>query len=432
MKSIQAFIERTFVPFSNKLGQNKVLQSISAGMIMTLPVTIGASIFSILANFPVKSVNAYFEQVGLTAPMTAIVNGSTSILGVFIAFSIAYAYAQRSEANGTVAGLFSLASYLMLAPQTVGTGKQAVAAFPLSAIGSEGIIVAMILAILVSILYVKLSRVKRLVIKLPESVPSMVSDSLAPLIIGIIIFALVFLLRWGFSVTEYETLFAFANKMIAAPLMNIGGSAPAIMLVFILSNLLFLFGIHPAAIQATIMPVVISMMVSSAPAYQSGQTIPYLENLVVFSFVNNDAAGATLSLLVVGLLVGRSQRYRQFFKISIIPNIFNINEPVIYGMPVVLNVILFVPFLLASFVSGGIGWLAVKVGFITSYNPILGLGMPWTLPKPFADFLTMGWQGVAVFAINFVLMMLIYLPFFKILDRQALAAEQQGDNESED
>ncbi|WEV50643.1 PTS transporter subunit EIIC [Lactobacillus sp. ESL0731] len=422
MKNFQTWLEKTLVPFSNKLGQNKVLQSISSGMVMTLPVTIGASIFSIFASFPIKPVADWFNKIGVTPSMTAIVNGTMNILAVFIAFTIAYNYAQKCNENGVTAGLFSLASFFVLAPQII-PGKKPINAFQMSYMGSEGIIVAIILSILIGVFYVKLSHNKKLVIKMPDSVPSMVSSSIEPLLIGIIIFITVFIVRVIFDYSSFGNVFDFVNKLITTPLLHVGGSPITLILIMALSNLLFTFGIHPAAIQSVIIPLVISMMVGSAPAFQAGKTIPYLSNLVVFAFTNNDAAGATLSLVLIGLLWGKSKRYKKFFKVSALPNLFNINEPIIFGMPIVLNPIMFIPFILSSFVSSGVALLAVKIGFITSYNPSLGMGMPWTMPKIIADTMIMGWQGAVIWLINFGLMMLIYLPFFKVADKQALDEE---------
>lgn len=424
MKNFQKWLEKYLVPFSNKLGQNKVLQSISSGMVMTLPVTIGASVFSIFASFPIKPVADWFAKVGITPSMSAIVNGTMNILAVFISFTIAYNYAKSCKQNGIVAGLFGLASFFVLMPQTV-PGKKPVNAFQMTYLGSEGIIVAIILSILIGVFYVKLSKNKKLTIKLPDSVPSMVSSSIEPLIIGIIIFIAVFIVRAIFDFSPFNNVFDFINKLITTPLMHVGGSPLTLILVFALSNILFTFGIHPAAIQSVIIPLVISMMVGSTPAFQAGKTIPYLSNLVVFAFANNDAAGATLGLVLMGLILSKSKRYKEFFKVSALPNLFNINEPIIFGMPIVLNPLMFVPFVLSTFVSGGIGLLAVKIGFITNYNPSLGMGMPWTMPKIVADTMIMGWQGAVVWLINFLLMFLIYLPFFRVADKQAFEEENK-------
>ncbi|MBA1394402.1 PTS sugar transporter subunit IIC, partial [Lactobacillus sp. XV13L] len=196
--------------------------------------------------------------------------------------AIAYNYAKKSKANGVVAGLFSLSSFFVLAPQSISSGKKVVTAFQMDYMGSKGIIVAIILSILIAIFYVRLSKVKKLVIKLPDSVPSMVSTSIEPLIIGIIIFTAVFIVGAIFSYTPYGNVFDFVNKIITAPLVHVGGSPWTIILIITLSNLLFFFGIHPAAIQSVIMPIIISMMVSSAPIFQNGKQIPYLKDLVAF------------------------------------------------------------------------------------------------------------------------------------------------------
>ncbi|AWM75152.1 PTS sugar transporter subunit IIC [Lactobacillus kullabergensis] len=424
MKNFQKWLEKYLVPFSNKLGQNKVLQSISSGMVMTLPVTIGASVFSIFASFPIKPVADWFAKVGITPSMSAIVNGTMNILAVFIAFTIAYNYAKSCKENGVVAGLFSLASFFVLMPQSV-PSKKPVNAFQMTYMGSEGIIVAIILSILIGVFYVKLSKNKKLTIKLPDSVPSMVSSSIEPLIIGIIIFITVFIVRAIFDFSQFKNVFDFVNKLITTPLLHVGGSPLTLILVFALSNVLFTFGIHPAAIESVVIPLVISMMVGSTPAFQAGKTIPYLSNLVVFAFSNNDAAGSTLSLVIMGLFLSKSKRYKEFFKVSALPNLFNINEPIIFGMPIVLNPIMFIPFALSSFVSSSVALLAVKIGFITNYNPSLGMGMPWTMPKIIADTMIMGWQGAVVWLINFLLMFLVYLPFFRIADKQAFEEENK-------
>jgi len=357
--------------------------------------------------------------------MNAIVNGSMNILAIFIAFSIAYNYAKKSQANGIVAGLFSLSSFFVLAPQSITSGKKTITAFQMDYLGSKGIIVAILLSIIIAIIYVRLSKIKKLVIKLPDSVPSMVSSSIEPLIIGIILFTAVFVIRVIFSYTSFGNVFDFINQIITAPLVHVGGSPWAIILIIALSNVLFFFGIHPAAIQSVIMPIIISMMVSSAPAFQNGKPIPYLKNLVAFSFSNNDAAGATLSLILAGLIVSKSKRYREILKVSSIPALFNINEPIVFGLPIVLNPLMLIPFILSSLISGSISIIAVNLGFINTYNPMLALGVPWTMPKFISNFLIMGWQGTTIWIINFVIMLLIYLPFFKVLDLQALKDEQK-------
>ncbi len=205
--------------------------------------------------------------------------------------------------------------------------------------------------------------------------------------------------------------------------MSVGGSIPAIMLVYVLANVLFFFGIHPSPLQAILSPIILGMQMEAVKNLQNHESISYLTSLVTFDFINNDGTGSTLSLLVAILIFGRSKRYRTLAKLSAAPNIFGINEPVIFGLPIMFNPILFIPFVLSSVVSGTIGFLAVKVGFITTYNASVALGMPWTLPKILTSYFIYGWQGLVTRIIILIVIVFLYYPFFKVLDNQELREE---------
>lgn len=421
--AVQAKMEKFFVPMMNKLGNNKVLQSISNGVMMTLPLTLGASVFTILGNFPVPVVSEYLIKIGVAEHLNAISGATIGILALFISFTVAYNFTKLSGADGVRGGLFSLASFLILMPQTVGKASNPIGAFATSYLGSSGLFVAFIVALSVAKIYVVLVNNKKVVIKLPESVPPMVAQNFEPLLVGLIIFIIIFVVRLVIGYTSYGNLFDLINKIIAAPLMSVGGSIPAIMLVYVLANVLFFFGIHPSPLQAILSPIILGMQMEAVKNLQNHESISYLTNLVTFDFINNDGTGSTLSLLVAILIFGRSKRYRTLAKLSAAPNIFGINEPVIFGLPIMFNPILFIPFVLSSVVSGTIGFLAVKVGFITTYNASVALGMPWTLPKILTSYFIYGWQGLVTRIIILIVIVFLYYSFFKVLDNQELREE---------
>jgi PTS system cellobiose-specific IIC component len=128
--------------------------------------------------------------------------------------------------------------------------------------------------------------------------------------------------------------------------------------------------------------------------------------------------------MAVILIFCKSKRYRSFSKVAIVPNFFNINEPVIFGLPIMLNPVLLLPFLISTVVTASIGYLGSITGFIATYNQALALGIPWTMPKVITSFFTMGWQGVALRILCFVLVGAIYLPFIKALDKKELDKEK--------
>ncbi|MFT9190766.1 MULTISPECIES: PTS sugar transporter subunit IIC [Liquorilactobacillus] len=424
-EKLQAGLEKTLSPIAAKLGSNKVLRSLSNGMIMTLPLTLGASLFMIIANFPVPAFTTWLTNIGVAAQLNAIAGGTLNILALFVSFTVAYSYTKELGGKPEIGGMFSLASFLIVAPQTIGEGKKAITGFAGSYLGSQGIFVGIIMGLIVALLYVKLSNVKKLTLKLPESVPPMIANSFAPLMVGILIFLVDFLIRLAFEFTSWGNIFDFINKVVAAPIRSVGGSVPAFILVYMLANLFFWFGLHPAPIQAVMGTISTSMLLSMVAQSQAHETLQYLTNYVVFDFVNNDATGSTLSLLAALLIFGRSKRYRSFSKIALIPNLFGINEPVVFGLPIMFNAILVIPFVFSTLFSGFIAWIAVKIGFITTLHATVAMSMPWTMPKFVISFFVYGWQGMVLRILIFVILIFIYLPFVKIMDNKELQTEVQ-------
>ncbi|WP_429976262.1 PTS sugar transporter subunit IIC [Enterococcus sp. DIV0086] len=426
--NIKRWGSEKFVPAMSKLGQLKILQALSSGMMMTLPLTLGAAIFSLLGSFPIPVVASYFSEIGLSGQFNAVAGGTMGVLAIFTTLAISYNYAMLLNVKAITAVLFSIAAFFVLQPQIITVGEKSVGGFLSSNLGSSGIFVSMIVSILIPLSYAKLQKNKKLLLKLPDSVPPMVTQSFEPIFVGLILLLAIFVIRVGFSLTSFGDIFSFINEIIAQPLMTIGASVPSLFIVYVLANILFFFGIHPNAIMSVLTPVLLPMMMMSIDQYNSGQTVEYLQNLVVFDFMNNDGTGSTLSLMICILIFGKSKRYKSFAKLGTIPNIFNINEPVIFGFPIMLNPIMFVPFVLSTVVSGLIGFIALKIGFIAAYNPNFSAAIiPWTVPKFIAGFFTMGWQGVVLRLLIMVVIVFLYYPFFKILDNQELKAEKENE-----
>lgn len=425
-EKFQAVIDRRVLPIATKFGSNKVIQAISGGLMYTLPLTLGASIFSILGNFPIASVNTWFNQVGLTEHFNALLGGTLNIIGLLIAFSIPYSYTKlldKSSTNPLMAAFISIASFITLMPQTV--GKEKIVALSYDYLGSSGMFVAIILGLVVARVYVSLSQNKKILIRMPEGVPPMVSQSFEPLVVVIIILVGVVALRIGLSFTPMGNMFNLVQTFIGNPITQIGSSVPALILIGMIANGLFFFGIHPNAINSALVPLLMNMTLVNITAFQSGEAMPFKDIMIVNSFLNNDAVGSTLSLLIAILIFCKSKRYRAFAKISALPNLFNINEPVIFGMPIMLNPVLFIPFFLSTFITGIIGYIGSISGFISHYDPALALGMAsiWTVPKFVSSFFIMGWQGLVLRLISMAIMVGVYLPFIKTLDRQELKKE---------
>lgn len=429
--NFQQGINKYVLPIATKFGANKAIQAISSGLMYTLPLTLGASLFSILANFPIPAINTQLAEWGLSEQFNALMGGTLNVIGLLIAFSIPYSYTKllnKSSANPLMAAFLSVASYITLMPQQV--GEEQIAALSYDYLGSSGMFVAIILGLVIARLYVKLSQNKKLLIRMPEGVPPMVSQSFEPLIIGFIILAGVVCVRIGLSYTPVENIFNFVQMVIGNPITKIGSSVPALIAITVFANGLFFFGIHPNAINSALVPILMNMAIVNMEAFQNGTRLPYQDIMIVNSFLNNDAVGSTLSLLLAVLIFCKSTRYRSFAKVAIVPNFFNINEPVIFGFPIMLNPVLLIPFLLSTVVTGVIGYVGSVTGFISHYDPSLALGLAsiWTIPKVISSFLIMGWQGLVLRLFSMVVMVAIYLPFVKAVDKQELIKEMEHTN----
>ena len=427
MSAFDAFgskLEGTLGPLAQKMGSSKFAAVMSAGM-MYLPVSVGGAVFSMLANFPLPQVTTLFTSVGLTPIFQSIADVTISMAGFYMAFALAYRYAKLEKQDGVVSGLFAVATLLALMPHTVGEGDAAVAALPSAYLGSKGIFVGMICGLLIGMLYTKLMKSGKLVIKLPDSVPEMVSQSLSPIVVGVVIFGIVAAFQAIFNAICSVNMFDFVNDAIGAPLMSIGASPISFILAFVLANLLFFVGIHPVSVLSAMAPVLSVLLMTALEEVSTGAPLSNLETLAVYAFSNFGGTGSTLPLVVIMFFLAKSQRYKTFSKIALLPNIMNINEPVIFGMPVVMNPILFAPFVLTAVLCPTVALIAVKLGFVTALNPAVMLALPFTVPAPITALFVGGVPGLVVSCINAVLVGCLYYPFFRVLDRQALDQEQE-------
>ena len=419
--NFEAFLSDKLGPIATKVNSNNMLSAIAEGFMRTTPITLGVAAFAILANLPVTGWVEWLTTVGLKVHLDAALGASANVLALYISFSIASAYAVKHDLKGISAGFISMASFFIMTPQSVEGANGAIAAISSDYLGSNGLVVALLTSLLTSWLFVKLTK-KGVVFKLPDSVPPMVSESLGPVFISMIIFTLVMAVRIGFAYTSFGTIFGFIQQIITTPLLSFGLSVPAIIFFYALANLLWFFGIHPNTIYGPITPLLTTMVLANIEAMQKGLPIPYATVSIVISCLYLGSSGNTFGL-VLCMCKAKSQRYKSMMKLSIVPNIFNINEPVIFGTPLMLNPIFFIPMVFSCVIMGIVGYLLTNVLPI-SFNPLMDL-LPWTTPFFVKGFLAGGWSVTLILLVCLIINTLMYFPFFKIADRQAYEAEQK-------
>lgn len=420
MEKLEKFLQRFIGPIAQKMSENDTLQAVAEGFMRTGPVTFGVCLFVILGNLPFTGYTDWLTEIGLKAHFDAISNASLNILALYVSFTVAYSFAKRKGDQPLSCGILSLLSFLIIIPQTVAGAEGDITAFDITYLSGTGILVALIMAVIVGYLYHYLSK-KGLKFSMPVGVPPMVSESFEPIFISMIVVAFAFCIRVAFGYTPYGSFITFFDQTIGAFIIKIGLSLPTIFLIYFAANLLWFFGIHPNTVYSAFVPLQMTLLMTNIADFQAGRPMTYLTITLVSMFASFGGNGNTIGLCL-SMVTAKSERYKTMFKLAFIPNLFNINEPLIFGMPVMLNPIFFIPMVFCNVVMGLLGLLATHI-FTFTYNPAMSL-LPWTTPFFVKAFLAGGISLLIMVLLLLVVNTLMYYPFFKMADKKAYEEEQ--------
>ncbi|MBO1580200.1 PTS cellobiose transporter subunit IIC [Bacillus sp. XF8] len=428
------FLEKYVMPIAGRIAQQRHLQAIRDGIILTMPFLIIGSFFLIISALPIPGYNDFMEglfggnwQKALGYPVSATFN----IMSLIATFGIAYRLGEQYKVDALAAGALSLVSFLLATPfqvtHIIPSTKESVlvdGVIPAALMGSQGLFVAMIIALISTEIYRFIIQ-RKLIIKMPETVPPAVTRSFAALVPGFIVVTVIWILRLILENTSFGSIHNIVGQLLQAPLSVLGASLFGAVAAVIVVHVLWACGIHGAAIVGGVMsPVWLSLMDQNRIAFQAGQDVPNTITAQFFDlWIYTGGSGATLALVVAMLLFARSQQLKSLGRLSIAPGIFNINEMVTFGMPIVLNPLLLIPFILAPVVLTVVSYFAMEWGLVARPS---GAAVPWTTPILFSGYLGSGGKisGVVLQLINFVLAFLIYFPFLKMWDKQKVAEEK--------
>ncbi|MEI6285807.1 MAG: PTS cellobiose transporter subunit IIC [Bacillota bacterium] len=416
------FLERHFVPLAGRVGSQRHIKAIRDGVLATIPFIIIGSVFLMIACFPVASFGNFMTGLFGAAWNKYLfypVDVTFGLMAVVACAVIAYRLAESYKTDGISAMAISLTCFMLLIP--IKDGLLAVKWY-----GSPGLFTAMITAIVATEIFRYFSQ-KGWTIKMPDGVPPAVAKPFASMIpagAAIIVFLLI---RVLFENTSYQTVFDFITQFLGKPLAIAGNSLPGVLLTTFTSCLFWSLGVHGNSVVNPIMdPTWYGLMDANRMAFQAGLDLP---NIVTKQFIDNfiqlGGSGATLSLAVMMLFFAKSTQLKSLGKIAIWPGLFNINEPLIFGMPIILNPVMIIPFILSPLVICLLTYLAMSMGFVAKLN---GIAIPWTTPVLISGYLTTGnISGLFMQAVGIAVSAFIYFPFFKLWDKKMLAEEMGGE-----
>ena len=415
MNRATALLNKHLVPALTAVSENSYMSAIRAGMVSVVPLTIIGGLFTILAFLPVagwdKIIEPYLKI--LQVPVTA----TFGMLSVFVCFSIGYDLGKQLKQEAIVSASIATVVFLMI--QLKLGAKPEDLSFSMENLGSKGLFTAVIIA-LISVRVQKFFTDKNMVIKLPKNVPPVVYESfvsLSPLFFLVLVF---WVIRFVLGV-DIDLIVQTAFK----PLIFALNTLPGILVYALLVTLLWSVGINgDNAVDAIVAPIFLQYLAENVTATAAHQPLPYITALGFFTtFVNVGGTGATIALALI-MWNSKEPGYRKVARLSLPTQIFQINEPIFFGFPIVLNPILMMPYILNALILTTGTYLLMQWGLIN--KPFVNV--PWTTPPIIGHYLVSGgdWRAAVWGVLSIVIAMAVYYPFAKVAERQRLKAEAAG------
>lgn len=467
MEKFTAWMEKNFVPVAAKIGSQKHLVAIRDGFIGIMPVTMAGAVATLLNVFVRDLPNNYLAYAeGKSAISDAMawlitINGNVwwgtlAILAIAFAFSFGYNLAKAYDVNPLAGGLISLSAFITVLAQSAAfdftldkitpevgnqiaalgvqgltVGEKAVTLsvanwgyLPYAWTNASGLFTALIVGLLSTIIYAKLMLAK-VTIKLPEQVPPAVSKAFAAIIPGCVaIYAagiLQYLCTQFLGMGFPELLF----KYIQMPFEGLSQGLFSVLVLVFFVQVFWFFGLHGPNVLAPIIDgVYIPLLNKNNDAYvisgARGADLPYIWTRGSFdAFVWMGGSGCTIALLIAIFIFSKRDDAKAVAKLSFPMGCFNINEPVIFGLPIVLNPIYFIPWLVAPIVLTCVAYGATSAGLVAPVS----VTVPWVVPPVIYAFLATGadFMAAVVAAINLVIAVLIWIPFVIVANRMDTA-----------
>lgn len=425
MDKFYQIVEKIFMKPMIKLAEQRHLRAIRDGMVSTIPLTIIGSLFLIIAFPPVPQ--AWKESIGFFMWIQKNIGDllipfrlSMGLVGLYATYNIGSSLAKQYKLDGATGGTLSLLAFLMtIIPSTAKTmdGKALGYVLPMSKLGGAALFVGIIAAIF-AVEILRFFKSRGLIIKMPDGVPESVTKSFEALFPTLVIIVTLWIVIVLF---KFDIHGIFAS--LFTPLKSIVDTPVGAVVLVLLITMLWTAGIHGVSIIGAIArPVWLEMLTNNADAMQAGKhVLPYITPEPFFQwFVWIGGSGGTLGL-VIAMLFARSKSLKSLGKMAFLPSLFNINEPIIFGVPIMLNPFFTIPFILGPVLATIITYSVMALNLVS--RPVILA--PWTFPAPIGAYLTTGGDIRAVFLslFNIVLMGAIYYPFFRAYDKKMKSLE---------
>ncbi len=413
MNKFMEALQNKLMPIAHRISNVKFLSALGATFQLLLPIILIGSFACLGAFLDIPAWQAFVTGTGLANVFMTVQSLTLSIIALYVAFVLPYQYASKLGMKPLSAAITSFMTFLILTPHELYTN------IPTQWLGYAGLFTAMIVSACV-IRLTKLLMDKKFYLRMPEGVPPMVEESFAALVPALLCAVLAIVIAAALAATSFGSIHQIIYSFIQAPLQGIGLSYPAYLFVQILSTLFMFCGIHGNSIFGVISPITLAASAENLEALANGLPAP---NIIIDSFsllCQPGGIGGTFGLAFLMAFTGKSKRLKTLGRMSVIPAFFGINEPLLFGIPILLNPLLFIPYILNPIICTTISYLSIALGITPRLS---GVTVNWTMPQIISGFLA---QGIPTAILQIVLILvttLIWIPFFKMVDRQTVKEE---------
>lgn len=430
-KKFSNIINSNLLPPILKFVNTKPILALRNGMLVTMPFTIVGSFFLILANFPINSIATYISKSGLDVYFNQAYGASFGIMSFFAVVGIAYAYVKQEGLEPLSAGMIALVLFILTMVSHVSDTEHNTTIYNVidkTWTGGQGMITAIIIGLIVGVVYSWFIK-NNIRIKLPDSVPENVANSFTALIPAAVLICGGTLVYIFFDKLFDSTLVEWIYSVIQTRLQGATDSIWGALFMGFMIPFFWFFGVHGSTIVGGIMgPLLQSNSLENTQILDSGKELTLANggHIVTQQFLDQfmtvTGAGMTIGLVIFMVFLAKSAQFKELGKLSLLPGFFNINEPIIFATPIVMNPVMFLPFILAPMISAVITYLALRLGLVPLFTAVQ---VPWTTPPIISGLLVGGWRTAILQIIVLATSFFIYLPFIKKMDSLNWQTENQ-------
>lgn len=418
----EAMMNRIFLPIAHKVDNQPHLSAIKAGMVAMTPFTILGSFFAILPALPnMLGENNAISQFILNNDeiVNLPVTLSIGMIGLYSCMAISYNLGNHYKLY--IPGCITLSTFAFLF-MVVTFGEEG--NLQIASLGAKGLFTSMVCALLTVELY-HFCKEKNITINMPEGVPDFVSRSFELIPVTLIVGGTYIVLRFVLMATIGELPPTILTKILA-PLVGSMDNPWAVLVLHFMMCLIFFFGIHTSVFSPITGPIRVAFIAENIAALQAGQALPHFYTAGTSSaFFGFTGCGISIGCIVACML-SKSIRYKKIGKVALFPALFGINEPILFGAPIILNPVMFIPHVFGGAIIGTLPMFFMHWGWLK--KPVFD---PPYVGVFLEGFLTNGdWRTILVCALQLVLAIAIYWPFFKIMEREELSQESEKTNKA--